>query len=315
MNRSGRPRIAVVMPAYNAARHIEDALTSVLRQTLPADEIIVADDASSDGTADRAQSVDPSIRVLRLERNRGCSAARNAALAVTTADRIALLDADDIWLPDHLANLSAALDRFPTAVLAFCRAQQFGDDAFLQEARIPIGEPHDAFWACTRNDVVYPQTSMTRRIALDAAGRFRVDLRYCEDTEFFRRVSAVGPFVCVPEITVRYRRHAEQATAAPRQLLSLEAEYAIRREWYEAALAGGDEAIVLRHAVIFREFLDRHLRRAWDQRNWRHLRRNFAFGRWIPGATWVLLRWLPRLALFPTLPLLDRLRGISAPPA
>ena len=101
--------VSVITPAWNAARTITRAIASALSQTDVSVEVIVADDASTDATADRVASMgEERVRVLRLPQNGGPAAARNAALAVAQGAWIAVLDADDMLLPGRLAGLVGA---------------------------------------------------------------------------------------------------------------------------------------------------------------------------------------------------------------
>lgn len=105
---AGRPRVSVLLPAYNAGATLEAALRSVLGQTLTEIEVIVADDGSRDGTRALAEAVadrDPRVRVLAGSGNGGAAAARNRALAAARGDWLALLDADDKFEPDRLTRL------------------------------------------------------------------------------------------------------------------------------------------------------------------------------------------------------------------
>ncbi len=95
----GRPRIAAVIPAFNAARYIRSAIASAQGQKRPPDEIIVVDDGSVDDTAAIAAAL--GVRVIR-QANAGPGAARNAGISATGAEWIALLDADDSWRPERL---------------------------------------------------------------------------------------------------------------------------------------------------------------------------------------------------------------------
>ncbi|MHC5141971.1 MAG: glycosyltransferase family 2 protein, partial [Planctomycetota bacterium] len=94
-------KISVVIPAYNAEKHIARAIESVLAQTRPADEVIVIDDGSSDATAEVVRSFGDKVIFIQQE-NAGASVARNAGIEAATSDWIAFLDADDEWLPNKL---------------------------------------------------------------------------------------------------------------------------------------------------------------------------------------------------------------------
>lgn len=104
------PSISVIIPAYNAARWLAAALESVQSQTLTPAEIIVVDNGSTDET--RAIASDMGVRVVH-ETQRGAAAARNAGLRAATGEWIALLDADDYWLPAKLADQWSLIQQFP----------------------------------------------------------------------------------------------------------------------------------------------------------------------------------------------------------
>ncbi|WP_340118934.1 glycosyltransferase family 2 protein [Pelagibius sp. 7325] len=103
------PRVSVVLPAYNVAGSLPAAVTSALNQSLASVEVVIADDGSSDGTAEVAADLargDPRVRVLRAHRNAGAAAARNRAMKAARGDWVALLDADDRFAPDRLERLT-----------------------------------------------------------------------------------------------------------------------------------------------------------------------------------------------------------------
>lgn len=104
------PRVSVVIAAYNASAFIDRAIASALDQQGVTVELLVIDDRSSDDTADRVAAMgakDARIRLVRLPRNMGPSGARNAGIDAATGDWIAVLDADDAYLPGRLAHLAA----------------------------------------------------------------------------------------------------------------------------------------------------------------------------------------------------------------
>lgn len=104
--------ITVVIPAYNAASHIERAIRSVLAQTYPADEVIVVNDGSTDTTSEKVRQFGDRVTLIE-QANAGVSAARNAGIHAASGEWIAFLDADDEWLPNYLAMQTALLNRCP----------------------------------------------------------------------------------------------------------------------------------------------------------------------------------------------------------
>src|SRR5689334_5445893 len=113
-----RPRVTVVMPAYNAARYVTEAITGVLNQSYRDFELIVVDDGSSDDTRDVIAAFrDDRLVLVEHDANRGVAAALNTGLQLAHGEYIAVQHADDISLPQRLAAQVAALDRDPELVI------------------------------------------------------------------------------------------------------------------------------------------------------------------------------------------------------
>src|SRR5207245_4563349 len=107
----GEPRTTVIMSAYRTNPTVRQAVESVLAQTVPDFELLGVDDGSPTPIADSLEGIDdPRMRVIRHERNRGISAARNTALRVARAPLVSQLDSDDLWEPDYLENMLPVMD-------------------------------------------------------------------------------------------------------------------------------------------------------------------------------------------------------------
>jgi succinoglycan biosynthesis protein ExoO len=136
------PRVSVIVPAHNIAGYIERGLDSALAQTMSDLEVIVVDDASSDATFEVANSVaarDARVRVLRNKSNSGVSASRNRAMHAARGEWIALLDGDDVWLPERLQRMMAYADNVDV----------ISDDVyFVARSRTRPGEY--VFWSLLR---------------------------------------------------------------------------------------------------------------------------------------------------------------------
>ena len=104
--------VSVVIPAYNAAEFLPDSLASVFRQTYQPQEVLIVDDGSEDETSRVAQALEKRVRYLRKPRG-GPASARNLGIRAAQGEWIAFLDADDIWLPDMLCSLAAAMRAAP----------------------------------------------------------------------------------------------------------------------------------------------------------------------------------------------------------
>ena len=137
------PRVSVIIPAYNAERHLADALRSVEAQTYGDWEVVVADDASSDATAAIAESF-PRIALVRSATNVGPAGARNLAIEQSGGELVALLDSDDTWLPNYLEEQVRIYDKSRDAKVGIiaCNARILGADGleewtYLERYGIP----------------------------------------------------------------------------------------------------------------------------------------------------------------------------------
>jgi cellulose synthase/poly-beta-1,6-N-acetylglucosamine synthase-like glycosyltransferase len=172
--------ISVVIPAFKAVGTIDQAIQSVLAQTMPPKEIIVVDDGSPDETAAHVARRYPDVRLLRQE-NAGCGMARNAGASVATGDWLAFLDADDAWLPAKLER-QIPETAAPTVGVVACRSLGQQEPAFLASPGF------EDLWR--RNQIIV-SSSLVRRAAFEQAGGFW-RLRACEDYHLWLRVAGLG---------------------------------------------------------------------------------------------------------------------------
>ncbi len=229
--------VSVLIPAHNRERFIAEAIESVLRQTRPADEIIVVDDGSTDGTAAVARSF-PGVEVVRLDDSLGAAGARNVALARSRGDLLAWLDSDDLWLPDHLETLVGLLEQHPTAIVAYSNTEYFGNregPVILPE--VPVGVPFTATQPAFRQIISTMIAAVMRRTAIQAICGFDNSLRAAVDFDLFLRLTLEGPFVCTRRVTARYRLHGDQISA--RIIVQNETKYFARRKFIETLATTG----------------------------------------------------------------------------
>ncbi|MBV8513468.1 MAG: glycosyltransferase, partial [Xanthobacteraceae bacterium] len=196
------PDISVVLPTHNRVALLPRAIASVLAQTDVAFELIVVDDASSDGTAQYLATLsDPRVRVITAQTNLGPSGARNRGLEAARAPAVAFLDSDDAYRARRLAAPLAAL-RDP-GIMAVLSSALKHDRGVPREARIPdLTLQSAAFeWALICDLIPVEATSLTvRREAALAVGGFSPALRLAEDREFLIRLSRRGSGRLVSEI-------------------------------------------------------------------------------------------------------------------
>ena len=187
------PRISVVIPAFNRAHLVGDAIRSVLDQDRPADEIIVVDDGSTDETAAVAAAFP--VRVVRQE-NRGIGGARNRGIEESSGDLLAFLDSDDLWMPNRLSVQLRRLSEVPTVDMVFAHYREVHERQGDQ--RVVPGVI--AGWAAS--------TLLARREVFERIGRFETDLRVGEFVSWCGRAREAGvPMAMVPEVLVTRRVH------------------------------------------------------------------------------------------------------------
>ncbi len=193
-------RIATIIPLYNGARFIARALDSVLDQSLPASEIIVVDDGSTDDGPAIVQRFVKNypIRLLRKP-NGGQSAARNFGVANSNATHIALLDQDDAWYPNHLVELVRPFreSRLQELGWVYSDLDEVDSDGNMVARSMlrMMGTAHpkrDVFACLTADMFVLPSASLISRNAFEAVGGFDENLMGYEDDDLFLRLFRAG---------------------------------------------------------------------------------------------------------------------------
>ncbi len=186
------PFFSVVIPVYNRAALLADAIRSVLAQSCGDFEIVVVDDGSSDDPGRVVEGFgDARIRFLS-QPNRGGGAARNAGIDMARGRFVAFLDSDDVYLPGHLASMRALLEgTADTAGYARMIVDRGGGRTFMKPPRaIRPGEDMASYLLCDRGFV----PTITLAVARETAARVRYheDLRAAEDTDFAIRLALAG---------------------------------------------------------------------------------------------------------------------------
>ena len=223
------PRVSVIIPAYNAERHLERAVDSVLAQTLDAYEILIVDDGSRDRTLDVARTCaarrPDRVRVLQHPGgiNRGVAAARNLAAWEARGEFLAFLDADDAWLPEKLRLQTAFMDAHPGFGLSITLSTIVREGAghrFIPGAEVlgdyPVPRPLVALIqvvTCQLNFIF--SSVMVRTVCFREVGGFIEDLPYqSEDRILVSMVVARHGMGRVDQNLCHYLAHGESYTAS-----------------------------------------------------------------------------------------------------
>ncbi|WP_303674274.1 glycosyltransferase family 2 protein [Vampirovibrio chlorellavorus] len=234
------PLVSIIMPTHNAAAYIGQSIQSVLNQTYPNWELLIADDASTDETGHIVASFnDVRIHYQKLARVGHPAGVRNAALRHAKGELIAFLDSDDLYYPDTLAKLSTPLLNNPNLISAYGFADQIDHQGNplpnpIQLVEAPPeksgpeqpAQPHRypaSHYAHSWDRIVTSQIScllaglMIRRSAWEQIGYFNETLCGPEDYEFYVRMflhNHAG-VLCLNDYVYQYRIHAASLTKAP----------------------------------------------------------------------------------------------------
>ena len=231
------PRVSIIIPFYNTERFLEEAIESVLVQTYADWELLLVDDGSTDGStaiarghADRAPS-----RIRCLEHsgheNRGLSASRNLGIATARGEFLALLDADDIWLPQKLEQQVPILEAHPEASMVYGPSQRWyswtgnAEDQtrdYLPELGVPPNAVHPpptllALSLERKATTPCPSNVLLRHAIVKSVGQFEESFRgiytLYEDQVFFSKLTCRTPVFVSDQRWDRYRRHPDSCAA------------------------------------------------------------------------------------------------------
>jgi glycosyltransferase involved in cell wall biosynthesis len=207
------PYFSVIIPVFNRALPVREAIDSVLAQTFTDYELIVVDDGSTDDTPRVAEEYGNRMRWLRQE-NRGVSAARNAGVAASSAPWLAFLDSDDRWLPEKLARQARFIQENPGVSIL-----QTDETWIRRGRRVNPRNRHlkreghiflDSLELC----LISPSAVVMSRGCFDRYGPFDEDLPACEDYDLWLRVTARERVGFAPErLVVRHGGHPDQLSA------------------------------------------------------------------------------------------------------
>lgn len=193
-------RASVVVIVYNGEQYIERAVESALGQTVADVEVIVVDDGSSDGSADRVGRIkDSRLRLVR-QSNQGPSAARNTGIQEAKSNWIAFLDCDDWWAPDKLEHQLAIAARSPDVALVYSGATTLLEDGSILSESVPQLRGAVLKDLLLGNHITGSSSSvLLRRDVLSELGGFRTDIHYGEDWDLWLRIAARYRIEMVPE--------------------------------------------------------------------------------------------------------------------
>ncbi len=216
------PRVSVVIPVYCASQehrtYLAEALRSAAAQTYRDFEVVVVDDCSPIDPSAIVEDTDclPQIGYIAHERNLGHAESRNTGVRAARGELIALLDHDDVWLPEKLELQVEALDSKPEAAMVFCDVE-ITDPArahiYVDQRTIPPS-PELPWFVSRPNCVITVSSVLVKKQALVDIGLF--DSRYstCDDFDAWIKILSRAPIIHLPRTLAKYRLHSRNANYA-----------------------------------------------------------------------------------------------------
>ncbi|MFC6283196.1 MULTISPECIES: glycosyltransferase family 2 protein [Polaromonas] len=218
------PCISVIVPTYNRANFIGDAIASVLSQSFSDFEVIVVDDGSTDQTGAIVAGFDDPRVIYVHQSNRGRSSARNHALSLARGRYLAFLDSDDMYMPGKLMLQVDYMDAHPDVGMIYTSAHcvDYSGNPLNENYIASVSGRIYKSIAFFRPVTITLPTVMARRELFEKVGGFDEKMHRFEDTDMWRRISKVTRIDALPVFTCRLRTHAENSLIAqdPVQLVA-----------------------------------------------------------------------------------------------
>jgi glycosyltransferase involved in cell wall biosynthesis len=227
------PKVSVIIPTYNCAHYVAQAVESALSQTYRDLEVIVLDDGSVDKTAEVMQRYEGKVKYIRQE-NSGLPAARNRAIEASSGEFIALLDADDWWEPHKLSEQVPMLEQDPEICLVYSDLEVVYDDGKIISSFLssrPLATDGYVFDRLLHSGFIIPSTVLLRRTHFEEAGMFDESMRSHEDIDLWLRMCQRWKVALVRKPLTHRRQGATNMTSND----SLRSEYNVKL--FEKALS------------------------------------------------------------------------------
>jgi glycosyltransferase involved in cell wall biosynthesis len=230
------PTVEVIIPAYNTARYLQAAIDSVISQTFEDWRILLVDDGSTDNTADLVapyvERLGPKIKYIK-QNNQGLPAARNTAIRNSTAEFLALLDADDVWLPSRLSESLKSFQDRPSAGLSYGLVTMIDGEGVLMDTFAGNGRHAEGKIATYiyRRKIELPCPTITfRRKCVDEVGFFDETMRATEDRDLWLRIALRYEVAFVSKVIAYYRKPPNSMSTDPERMLKSQLQF-IRKHY------------------------------------------------------------------------------------
>ena len=212
-NNAKKPLVSVIMPAYNAALFIEEAINSVISQTITDWELLVIDDCSTDATGDIVNTIaarDSRVKLLVNENNMGAAGSRNRGLDIFRGQYVALLDSDDYWYPQMLEKMLARAEE-TRADIIYCSYELVDEQGKKVCNDFLVPEKTSFRESIVRSVITCSSVLLTGELAKN--NRFPMNMYHEDIAMWFQILRDGGTARGVPEVLAAYRQRSDSKTA------------------------------------------------------------------------------------------------------
>ena len=223
--------ISVIIPCFNCANYLAEAVASVREQTVACHEIIIVDDGSTDNTPAVVSTLGDDIIYTRQD-NHGPSSARNKGIEVATGQLVAFLDADDKWAANKLELQTSVLQHDPAIALVAADMAEFdAHDEIIVPSVLGKYDLHehfsrlcgapvpDALSLLMKTNFIPTGTVIVKRQVLLDTGGFNEEIHYGEDLELWAKIASAHSIACLPQVLMFRRKHGGNTSKATTALL------------------------------------------------------------------------------------------------
>ncbi|PZD93049.1 glycosyltransferase family 2 protein [Paenibacillus sambharensis] len=205
------PKVSVIMPVYNNAPYLQEAVSSILHQSFRDFEFLIFDDCSTDGSSEILASIrDPRVRLIRNPYNRGLIANLNEGLNMAQGEYIVRMDGDDVSLPDRIMLQVQFMDANPAVGICGTAFHVLGE---AQPKVNPLSHEEIQAWLLFHCCLHHPTVIMRNSIMQQHYIRYDANYPHAEDYELWNRVASYVQMANLPQVLLYYRRHSGQVSS------------------------------------------------------------------------------------------------------
>jgi len=238
------PLVSVLMAVYNSERYLAQAIESILNQTLREFELLILDDGSTDRSLailQRYAAQDARIQIQSRE-NRGISQTRNQLLQMAEAELIAVMDSDDVALPERLAKQMTFLQQQPEVL---CLGSAFdlidAQDRRITSLPVPLNNAEIQRQLLAGHAAIFQPCAMMRRSAVQQVGGYNPAMTQAEDLDLWLKLGEIGQLANLPDVLVKYRLHPDSVSERDCALQRQKALAACQQAWQRRGCVGQSE--------------------------------------------------------------------------